>query len=1301
MHKPASVWTPGRTCRVAAFKGCPHTPALAAEAAAFGVFMLPVSSSSRKKAPVGLNSRRASSRWLVPLVTAVLLSWVSSDARGAPEPDTDAGFGGGAFFHPDLERAAAEWARARGASAYTALRQVWQQWDRADPAQVEEVLREASQSPRLAPPLRAYAELLVAYARLRRGDATDAKRRVSALRFVDQWAVLGPFDNTGKVGFEAQQGPEPEMKQPLAWGVGYSGKDARQVRWRLAPAVFPYGWVDAAALVRPRQPVCAFFASHVFQQGLERRRPISLWVGARGAFRLFWNGSERLVDPAYRGHDFDRRAAAVWLEPGENRVVVKVCGDEAAPMLSLRLADPTGAPDPALEWRAEATAPAGAPDISAGAPEQRAFGPLQWFERQTRDANASAAQREAFARYLNVTDGDDAALHLARDLAHRAAASPSVPRLLLAAELAEDRNERARWIERARAELAHSPPSSARRELADVLLAEASLLEQGLSPQTALPLYEQVLALDPDDLRAISGKARLYDSAGLKRSALSLVEAALGRNPHGVALLNMYTSGLGELGQTEESQRAESLYSALRFDDHGPLVDNIELAVQQRNRPLAEHWVERLLLLSPDSAWASGVAARAYRAFNQPERAVASYERALGMAPDDVDVLRELADLQGELGHPDEQLALLRRVLGLAPQNSEVRQYVEALEPSVVRADEAYAWAPERFLNDRFEPSTGFHRRTLLDLTVTQVYENGLAGQFRQIVFQPLTETGAAVGRQYSFSFQADRQRAQLRGARVYRASGAVDEAIESGEGPADDPELSTYTSARTVYVQFPRLEPGDVVELKYRVDDVGERGEFAGYFGELEYLQSEAPISHAEYVVITPKDRRLYIDAQRIPGLQQSVELHGSQRVHKFRADGLLGVGAEPAMPPWSEVLGFVHVSTYPSYRELGAWYWGLSRDQLELDSATRELIHRITAQATSTREKVKIVYDWVVKNTRYVALEFGIYGYKPRRAVQTVTRGWGDCKDKAAVIVAMLNELDIPATMVLVRSGQRGRFQSEVASLAPFDHAIAYVPELNLYLDGTAEFSGSGELPAMDQGALALQVNAGTAKMVTLPDNDPLTHVKRRQVTLHLSAAGLADIELEYQTNGPSASSWRRRYSADATRRARVLEDLSQEFPGLEIPESGIAINDLSNYELPVSVKVRGRAPRLLREEGGTFSLSVTPSERLGPAYGSLTQRRLDVDIGAFPSLDETYVVYTPPGYDVLSAPVASKLESPFGSYSVELSQEPGKLNVHSRLQLAVSHVEPQRYPEFRRFCQAVDLAFDQRLVLGAHAR
>ena len=89
---------------------------------------------------------------------------------------------------------------------------------------------------------------------------------------------------------------------------------------------------------------------------------------------------------------------------------------------------------------------------------------------------------------------------------------------------------------------------------------------------------------------------------------------------------------------------------------------------------------------------------------------------------------------------------------------------------------------------------------------------------------------------------------------------------------------------------------------------------------------------------------------------------------------------------------------------------------------------------------------------------------------------------KDEASLIVTMLKELGIEATIVIVRTAHRGDIESSPASLAPFDHAIAYVPSLDLYLDGTAEYTGSMELPAMDRGALALQINQGAPKLVRL---------------------------------------------------------------------------------------------------------------------------------------------------------------------------------------------------------------------------
>jgi cellulose synthase operon protein C len=146
---------------------------------------------------------------------------------------------------------------------------------------------------------------------------------------------------------------------------------------------------------------------------------------------------------------------------------------------------------------------------------------------------------------------------------------------------------------------------------------------------------------------------------------------------------------------------------------------------------------------------------------------------------------------------------------------------------------------------------------------------------------------------------------------------------------------------------------------------------------------------------------------------------------------------------------------------------------------------------------------------------------------------------------------------------------------------------------------------------------------------------------------------------------------------------------------------LNDVSNYEQPVSLRVHAKAPHLWRDEGGTLSLRVTPRERLGALYASLPRRRLDLDLGAVAALEERHEIVLPPGFEVKSAPPSAKLSGPFGELSVEVVQEPGKVIVDGKVSLRVSRVSPDRYAEFRKFCQAADAAFEPRLVLGARAK
>src|SRR5262249_54825768 len=155
---------------------------------------------------------------------------------------------------------------------------------------------------------------------------------------------------------------------------------------------------------------------------------------------------------------------------------------------------------------------------------------------------------------------------------------------------------------------------------------------------------------------------------------------------------------------------------------------------------------------------------------------------------------------------------ILRQILTITPQAKDVREYVEHIEPPRPRADEAYAWAKERLLEMRAAPDQRYPKRTLRSLTVTTVFPNGLASRFPQVAFQPVTDEAAAAAREYAFDYQGDRQTVSLRAAKVYRADGKVDEAIESGESGVSNPAIAMYTSTRTFYVHFPRLNAGDIV---------------------------------------------------------------------------------------------------------------------------------------------------------------------------------------------------------------------------------------------------------------------------------------------------------------------------------------------------------------------------------------------------------------------------------------------------------------------------------------------------------
>lgn len=1201
-----------------------------------------------------------------------------------------------------IEAIEAAVATATGPAVVARLREALARWDEVDPVRLEEILRTAAEDPRLDAPTRVYADLLRAEARRRRGDVAGSDALQKQLGHVTDWLIVGPFDHGGGSGLDSVHQPELEATQPIVPGRAFDGK-ARTVRWRTArtaaattPGLGPT--LELGDLVRPKQAICAHAVTFVeAAPGSATPRPVSIWIGVTGSFALFWDGAEILRESKERTIDEGRFATTVRLGPGSHRLLVKVCAEDG-PALTVRLGDAAGAPDRSLVVRADFGAEAASwerpPAKTADVVDRaRVQGFLARLEAQA--AGGDPAALEALAHYLRVTGGEPRGEHRARDLARRAAeAGPSVDRLLLAGELAEDPNQMRGWVDRAAASGGENDPR--------VLRARVRLARGSADPRTARPHLERLAAVAPDDAIAPLGLAEIHVRAGLPRTAIAILERALATSPRTPALLRALAAQLRAIGRDVEAEEIEARHAAYRIDDAAWIQGLLERAVARREVAEAERWIDRLLAVERDRHFALGIAARAHRALGHPERAQVLLERALDLAPEDEGALRALAELHGLAGRRDDQLRLLRRVLALHPQAKDVRLYVETLEPARARPDEALAWDDEKFLPLRQQAAGSWSRRTLRDLTVATVYENGLASRFRQVVFQPLTDEAAAAARQFVFAYHADRQEVLVRAARVYRRDGRVDEAIESGEGAAHDPSIAMYTSMRTFFVQFPKLEPGDVVELRYRIDDVAKRDALDGVFDEVELLQSDEPVQNREWVLFAPRGLPLRVETINAPFAKLVEQVDGGRVTRRIAIDAVPPVHPEPGMPPWSEVLAQVRVSTFRTWDDLARFYWNLARPQLDVDDEVRAKIDEIAADARTDADKTLAVYRYA-KSLRYVALELGIEGIRPRRCALTLARGWGDCKDKAAVIVTMLRELGVDARMVLVRTMQRGLTRTEPPSLATFDHAIAYVPSLDLYLDGTAEGHGTAELPAMDRGAIALVVAPDGGKLVRLPDPPAGASPTRRTLDVTLAPDGAAAFRGELSVQGAEAPAVRGRYAADGSRRDRLTQDLAGGLGPVELAPGprGAWAAGLGDVEQAVRVGYAGRARAFARREGAVLAVPIATPPRLVARLASPATRRHDLVLGPRVLVREERTIHLPPGARVSDRPVPASIESPFGKLTVTVEDRADAVAVTTEVTLDRSRVSPAEYPAFRAFLARVDATLTQRLGVTTAGR
>lgn len=574
----------------------------------------------------------------------------------------------------------------------------------------------------------------------------------------------------------------------------------------------------------------------------------------------------------------------------------------------------------------------------------------------------------------------------------------------------------------------------------------------------------------------------------------------------------------------------------------------------------------------------------------------------------------------------------------------------------------------------------------LADVRVDRVRENGLTSSHVQQLFLIGSEAAARDFAVRTIQYSPASESLSIVKARVHTASRGVIDAIDAGDDHVADQSAAMYYDVRSRRLRFPALEPGDVVELEYRTSPVIRDNPYGNYFASLQVFRSALPSKLKRYVAIVPEERTLYVTTQSMPEGRQTVG--DGKRAYEWELTDMAGLSNEPFGPAVTEYAPYVHLSTIRDFNQLGSWYAELIAPQMELNNELRQVANKIAYDHPDLRDRVEAVYQFVLTNTRYVALEFGIYSYKPYPVADVFSRKFGDCKDKATLMIALLRAVGVDADIALVRTRSLGPISQSAASIALFNHAIVYVPQFNLWLDGTADYYAARELPGDDQGAMALTVSPdGAAVLREIPVTNAEQNQRSRVVTAQVREDGTIQFTGSSQTRGEDAPALRRDFEVVERQRESVRRALADVFPTVHV--------DDVHVDQPADRSVSVRFAGVLDSFKGNQVLSIRSSWMQRDYLQKLaasSSRSQDLLLGTPWSTDEQFRFELPVGARVASMPTNSELLTPFGRAILSYEVRGSTLFMNSHVEFTARRVGVSEYKAFREFCSAVDRAFRQ---------
>ncbi len=227
-------------------------------------------------------------------------------------------------------------------------------------------------------------------------------------------------------------------------------------------------------------------------------------------------------------------------------------------------------------------------------------------------------------------------------------------------------------------------------------------------------------------------------------------------------------------------------------------------------------------------------------------------------------------------------------------------------------------------------------------------------------------------------------------------------------------------------------------------------------------------------------------------------------------------------------------------SWASLATAVSGVFAPATQPDDTVRAKATALTSGKTTRWERIRALCEFVQRDIRYIQITLDadyLAGIRPHRAPDVLKKRYGDCKDKAALLVSLLAVIGERSHMIVPNAGNPLAVVEAWPSANWFNHVIVGIVADNdtppnwpisdvgalgklVIFDPTDPVSPLGVLYSKDQGGFALLAAEKDGGLIKLPFDTPAQSTTKCQVTATLSSDLLLTVHLNTANQGTAGS-------------------------------------------------------------------------------------------------------------------------------------------------------------------------------------